>query len=305
MAAGKFNFNYDKAVEDIKNTNKKQSFKDERFWEVEKDKKSGKGIAVIRFIPTIKGEVFSEYFQHFFPYFVGKASKKWYVDYCLTTLKKDCPICDKNKELWDTGLESDKDTARSRKRIKKYVSNICVVKDLANPENEGKVFLFKYGIKIMEKLQSVMIEDEEQKKAGIPQKIFVPFNLYDGANFNLILKTVEVDGEKMTSYDDCKFDDQAPFQGGDDKKIEKYLKQTYSLGEFVDENNYPKYDATIKKLRNILGDPQPSENSVTKENVDSYENQFFEEEKVAAKATATASTNGDVDEDEAFFDNLK
>jgi len=57
-----------------------------------------------------------------------------------------------NSRLWNSGNEEDKTTVRERKRRLHYVTNIYVVNDSGNPQNEGKVMLYKFGKKIKFKI---------------------------------------------------------------------------------------------------------------------------------------------------------
>ena len=74
----------------------------------------------------------------------------------MTTLSQKDPVSEENTRLWNTGLDSDKEIARKRKRKLSYYSNIMVVSDPKHPENEGKVFLFKFGKKIFDKITEAM-----------------------------------------------------------------------------------------------------------------------------------------------------
>ena len=116
-----------------------ESYKDDRFWRPELDKSSN-GYAVIRFLPPVEGEdvPWSRLFSHGFQ---GKGG--WFIENCPTTIGGKCPLCEVNNDLWNSGLESDKDIARQRKRKLSYISNILVVSDPTNPQNEGKIFLYK------------------------------------------------------------------------------------------------------------------------------------------------------------------
>jgi hypothetical protein len=152
-----------------------ESYKDDRFWKPELDQASN-GFAVIRFLPVVDGEdvpwarVFSHGFQ-------GKGG--WLIENCPTTLGKKCPICEGNNELWNSGVESDKEIARQRKRKLSYISNIMVISDPANRENEGQVFLFRYGKKIFDK-----ISDSMQPKFPGEEPVN-PFDFWKGQNFKM------------------------------------------------------------------------------------------------------------------------
>ena len=157
-------------------TTEKKSYGDDRQWKPTVDK-AGNGYAVIRFLPTVEGDdlPWAKYWDHFFQGPTGQ----WYVEKSLTTLGKDDPVSEMNSKLWNTGIESDKDTARKRKRRLHYVSNICVVSDPENPENNGKTFLYTYGAKIFEKVMNSMQPQYEDETA------VNPFDMWKGANFKM------------------------------------------------------------------------------------------------------------------------
>ncbi|HIE49092.1 MAG TPA: single-stranded DNA-binding protein, partial [Gammaproteobacteria bacterium] len=129
-----------------------KSFDDDRFWKPELDK-SGNGYAVIRFLPAPEGEdvPWQRMFTHSF-----QGPGGWYIENSLTTINKNDPVGEVNRRLWNTGSEADKETARRQKRKLSYHTNIYVVADSKHPEHEGKVFLYKFGKKIFDKVMESM-----------------------------------------------------------------------------------------------------------------------------------------------------
>ena len=221
-----------------KTNNPVTSFTDDRFWKPELDK-SGNGYAVIRFLPQPTGEdlPWVRIWSHAF-----KGPGGWYIENSLTTLSKKDPVSEYNTELWNSGLESDKDTARKQKRILKYFSNIYVVSDSKHPENEGKVFLFRFGKKIFDKLTEAMSPEFEDEKA------LNPFDFWEGANFKL--KVRKVDG--FWNYDKSEFESPSPMLEGEDGQLEATYKQLYSLTDFLKEDKFKTYDELKTKLHRTL-----------------------------------------------------
>jgi hypothetical protein len=216
----------------------KKSYEDDRFWKAGIDK-AGNGMAVIRFLPAPEGEdmPWVQLFSHSFQGPTGQ----WYIENSLTTLNKKDPVSEHNTMLWNSGLESDKETARKQKRKLQYISNIYVVRDPANPDNEGKVFLFKYGKKIFDKLNDMMnpeFEDETPVN---------PFDLWQGANFKLKIRKVE----GYTNYDKSEFDSSSALSEDDDE-LERIWKAEHKLTEFIDEKNFKSYDELKAKLNKVL-----------------------------------------------------
>ena len=216
-----------------------QSGADERLWKPELDK-SGNGFAVIRFLPAPDGEdmPWAKIWSHAFKGPQGQ----WYIENSLTTLGKDDPVGELNRELWNSGKESDKAIARAQKRKLSYYSNIYVVSDPTHPENEGRVFLYKYGKKIFDKLVEAM------QPAFADEKALDPFNFWEGADFKLKIR--KVDG--YWNYDKSEFAAPKPLLN-DDAKLESIWKQAYSLADFEAQKNFKSYEKLKARLDLVLG----------------------------------------------------
>ena len=228
----------DQLVKRLEEDSNKKDYKDDRFWRPELDK-SKNGFAVIRFLPSVDGEdiPWIKLYSHAF-----QGPGGWYIENSLTTLNQKDPVSEMNSMLWNSGTDSDKDLARQRKRKLNYISNIYVVSDPANPQNEGKVFLFKYGSKIFEKIQEAMqpeFKDEDPVD---------PFNFWNGANFKLKIR--QVGG--YVNYDKSEFDSPTPLLNGDDEKLEKIWKSQYGLKPFIEPSNFKSYDELKQKLQDVL-----------------------------------------------------
>jgi len=225
------------SIEKINNPKNNFSRDDERFWKAELDK-SGSGYAVIRFLPSPENEdmPYVRVFNHGF-----QGPGGWYIENSLTTIGQKDPLAEYNSTLWNSGIEANKEIARKQKRRLTYFSNIYVVEDKANPQNEGKVFLFRYGKKIFDMVSSMAnpeFEDETQVDV---------FNLWDGANFKLKIR--KLDG--YSNYDKSEFVTAAPLLDDDDK-METVWKSQHSLEEFVNENNFKTFDELKTRLDMVL-----------------------------------------------------
>ena len=227
-----------KLVKEVeKMNNSSNSSADERFWKLECDK-ANNGYAVIRFLPAPDGEdlPFVKLYSHAF-----QSNGGWYIENSRTTLGDKDPVSEYNTQLWNNGTDSGKDLARKQKRKLTYISNIYVVKDPANPENEGRVFLYKFGKKIFDKCMEAMqpaFQDETPVN---------PFDFWEGANFKLKLRTV--DG--YWNYDKSEFEAPAALFDDDDK-LEEIWKTQYPLSEFTGESNFKSYDELKKRLDTVL-----------------------------------------------------
>ena len=280
------------AVEAENKPQEKKSYVDERLWKPVLDK-TGNGYAVIRFLPAVDGEdlPWAKVWNHAFQGPTGQ----WYIENSLTTLGNNDPVSEMNSAYWNSGVESDKEIARRQKRKLQYFSNIYVVSDPKNPENEGKVFLFRFGKKIFDKCMEAMqpaFEDETPVN---------PFHFWEGANFKLKIR--KVDG--YWNYDKSEFEAPSPLFDNDDA-IEEVWKQQYALNEFTAPSNFKSYDELKTRLDMVLAgtttvgnvttlmEDEPIENTVSVNTV---------EEPVPTSSTVTISST-DEDDTMDYFQKL-
>ena len=276
------------AVKEDSAPQEKKSYKDDRLWKPEMDK-SGNGYAVIRFLPAVDGEdlPWAKVWNHAFQGPTGQ----WYIENSLTTIGQKDPVSEHNTRLWNTGLESDKEIARKQKRKLQYFANIYVVSDSKHPENEGKVFLYRFGKKIFDKIMEAMqpaFEDEEAIN---------PFDFWKGANFKL--KVRKVDG--YWNYDKSEFDSVSPLFDND-AEIETLWKMQYPLAEFSADSNFKSYDELKTRLDAVLSGTV-SVGNVTDELNDSP----IAEPKVDTTPVEASSSNSSEENEEdtmAYFEKL-
>ena len=211
---------------------------DERLWKPEVDK-AGNGYAVIRFLPAPDGEdlPWAQVWSHAF-----QGPGGWYIENSLTTLGKKDPVSDLNRELWNSGNDADKETARKQKRKLSYYSNIYVISDPANPENEGRVFLYKYGKKIFDKLTEAM------QPAFADETPINPFDFWKGADFKVKIRKVE----GYWNYDKSEFSEPSTLKGFDDSELETVWKQQYSLAEFTAPDKFKTFEQLDERLQTVL-----------------------------------------------------
>ena len=228
------------AAEAVSTGGGQKSYNDDRMWKPTQDK-MGNGYAVIRFLPAAENQELPwvRYWDHGFKGPTGK----WYIERSLTSIGKPDPVGELNSKLWNSGYEEDKKTAQVQKRRLHYVSNILVLSDPANPENEGKVFMYQYGKKIFDKLMDMMQPQFQDEKPANP------FDFWEGANFKIKIRKVE----GWTNYDKSEFDSPSELFGGDDTKLEGVYNSLHDLGEFTKEENYKSYEELQMKLNSVLG----------------------------------------------------
>ena len=273
-----------KLVKEVEKVNNSSGGGDERLWKPELDK-TGNGYAVIRFLPAPdKEEIpWAKLYTHAF-----QGPGGWYIENSLTTVGGKDPVSDYNRELWNSGNESDKDVVRKQKRKLSYYSNIYVVKDPTNPQNEGKVFLFKYGKKIFDKVMEAMQPEFEDETP------INPFDFWQGANFKL--KIVKKDG--FWNYDKSEFDSLAPLLDDDDA-LEAIWKKEYSLAAVTATDQFKSYEDLERRLKYVLGKkPAQSRYIPDSELEDESEGKYAAAEKTVAEAVSTPTPSVTVDKDE-------
>jgi len=293
-----------KLVKEVEKMNNTGSSTDDRLWKPEMDK-SGNGYAVIRFLPAPDGEdlPWVKLFSHAF-----QGPGGWYIENSLTTLNQKDPVSELNRELWNSGSDKDKETVRKQKRKLSFYANIYVVKDPANPQNEGKVFLYKFGKKIFDKIMDVMQPEFEDETP------INPFDFWQGANFKL--KLVKKDG--YWNYDKSEFDRPSVLLDDDDA-LEALWKKQYSLTAITAADQFKSYEDLKKRLDYVLGNKSTRMATVDEETeYDSYastESKRVTEEEVFQKleqsytksqsVPETSSSNEDEDDDAlSYFSKL-
>ena len=271
---------------------------DERLWKPVMDK-SGNGYAVIRFLPAPDGEdlPWAKMFSHAF-----QGNGGWYIENSLTTIGQKDPLGELNRELWNSGNDADKETVRKQKRKLSFYANIYVVKDPANPQNEGGVFLYKFGKKIFDKIMEAMQPEFEDEEA------INPFDFWQGANFKLKLKKVA----GYWNYDSSEFDRVSPLLDDDDA-MEAIWKKEYSLSALVAPDQFKSYDDLKKRLDMVLGTtstrqaaqetqydnyPATEQKRVTEEEVMQKLEDSYQASKAAPTPTVTPSSDGDSEDDD-------
>ena len=216
------------------------SYEDNRLWKPTRDK-AGNGYAVIRFLPAKEGEdlPWVRYWDHGFK----GPNGQWYIEKSLTSVNQPDPVSESNTVLWNTGRDEDKALARERKRRLHYVSNILVINDPENPQNNGQVKLYQFGKRIFDKIMDAM---QPQYADESPVN---PYDFWEGADFKIKIR--KVDG--WVNYDKSEFSAPAALYDGDESQLQDVYGKLYSLGEFTDPKQYKSYDELKAKLNRVLG----------------------------------------------------
>jgi len=271
----------------------KKSFNDDTLWKPELDK-TGNGYAVVRFLPTPEGEEMPwvSYFDHGF-----QGPGGWYIEKSLTTLNKQDPVSEYNSTLWNTGIEANKEIARKQKRRLHYVSNVYVISDPKNPDNEGKVFKYRFGKKIFEALKEAI------SPAFADEKAINPFDLRDeGANFKIKIR--KVDG--YWNYDKSEFENPAPLFA-DEAKLNSTFSQVHSLSSVIAPSEFKTYEELKEKFERVIGSVSTSTAESVAEDLEEVPWANVVTETVASEPVMQAAeSTPQVEEDDAmdYFKNL-
>lgn len=254
---------------------------DDRFWTPTRDK-AGNGYAVIRFLPG-KEENSVPWVRYWDHAFKGPTGQ-WYIEKSLTSLGQQDPLSELNMKMWNSGDEAQKKIVSSRKRNLRYIANILVISDPNNPENEGKVKLFRFGQMIFKKVEAVMKPQYEQPVN--------PFDLWDGADFVLKITSEKVGDKMLPKYDQSYFKSTSALFGGDDDKLSEVFEKQHLMGEWIDPANYKSYDELRARLNLVLGESAPR---TTRETVS------LDETAPAPSYKSAENTNlAEVDEDDTM-----
>lgn len=306
----KYESDLSKLVASVEALNSKKTYtkdEDDRYWKLGKDK-TGNGAAVIRFLPELPNEL--PYVRLYNHWFQIKETGKWVIGNCPTTIDgNSCPCCEMYLENWVENDKAAQAYANTFKRKLNYISNILVISDPINPENEGKVFLFRYGKKIYDKLMSKVKPLYEFEQA------LNPFNIQSGANFILQANTVILDPTKKTttlSYDQSSF--QTPSDLTTMDNLDEIMESRYSLFDLISEDKLDTYESMSKKLEKALtGKAQAkTQEAVNSKNQTSEEASVVQEETKPLKVDTPKSTKStkqvepdeDDEDDSEYFERL-
>ena len=269
-------------------TTEKKSYVDERLWKPQVDK-SGNGYAVLRFLPAIEGEEMPwvRVWNHAFQGPTGQ----WYIENSLTTLSKNDPVSEYNSQLWNSGVESDKEIARKQKRKLQYFANVYIVEDTMNPENTGKVMLYRFGKKIFDKLMEAM-QPEFADETPIN-----PFDMWEGANFKLKIR--KVDG--YWNYDKSEFESPSQLKPTDEE-LEAIYKKEHSLAEFLAPSNFKSYDELKTRLDAVLSGTVATKTAAAM--VDEEDEVPFKPDFKSEPAPVMATADAEEDDAMSYFEKL-
>ena len=284
--------------EKLKSSFEEKSYTDDRYWTPQRDK-NGNFSGLIRFLPAGNDE--EQYFVKMYSYaFQNKATEQWYIENSRQTINQPDPIAQANQELWNTGIEENKNIVRGRKRQTKFIANIYVHKDGANPDNDGKVFLFKYGKAIHNKI------DEAIKPQFADDKPINPYDMWEGANFKV--KIMKDPSTGFPNYDRCGFEDPSALFDGDDERIESEVyNKLYPLQPEVANDKFKTFDELLARFMLVEGKATKATQSTRDEdtNPDYHDNTKSVDTDVISGGANDTQEEDEVEVDESILDLLK
>jgi hypothetical protein len=261
------------------------------FYYPERDA-AGNGSAILRFLPaTTNAEApFVKVYSHGFQ----GPTKKWFIDNCPTTLGDDCPVCAANSELY---AKMSKEDARKHGLNRKvsFIARVLVIEDKKTPSNEGKVFLYKFGQKIFNKIVDALEPtDEDDVKLNV---FGVDGDTNPWTNFKLKIRVVE----KQVNYDKSEFEKE-----GDDVDVDfrAQFNEVNNIMKFIDPSKFKDAEALQKRLDFVLGNTTRTATSSPKKEsnvVDDEDDGGFEqvkEKKSEPKRTEVKKSSSNDDEDD-------
>lgn len=266
---------------------------DDRYWKPKLDK-AGNAFAIIRFLPSLENE--DPYIEMWGYGFKGATTNKWYIEKSLTSIKQEDPVNNLNRKLKASDHKRDIEQAQAQKMRLKFVSNVYIINDGNNPENNGKVFLYEYGKKIFDKINDLMNPEFDEDKP------INPFDMWSGANFRL---SVRKDGQ-FPNYDKSRFEDAAALKDNDDE-LEAIYNSQHSLKELLDPKNFGTYAELEAKLRAVLGSSAPADDAdVEPETQSRFDlgSKTKEEPEIKSKTEdekETPNSSGDDDDDDIEY----
>ena len=291
----------------LKSFEAKKTFEsDGTEWKITQDKKTGEGSAVIRFLPEASetANTFVKLVNHGF-----QKNGKWYIENCSSTHGDwdSCPACAWIKEQnWDYNNEADKKAMYGSGVTRKtsFWANILVVKDPGNKENEGKIFKFRFGKKIMDKVQAEVDVDVELGET--PCDVTCPF---EGKNF--LMKLKKVGGNN--NYDDSKFQGVSAIDNIDDEAVQKEIFEgMHDIMSIVAKDKFKSMEDLSTAFNRVMGTRNSTSNNAASDF--DKEMESFSGEKEAKKeavkdkvveSAAPEATSGALDDDlDALLDEI-
>lgn len=298
--ASRRSFNWDTVVENIKSAEAPKRYNDEdkkNFYSPKLDE-TGNATAIIRFLPPHPEEStpFVKLYNHGF-----KDINGWYIENCPSTNNDPCPVCKYNAQMWDSGNEEE---GRKRKRKLSYFTNILVIRDPNQPEAEGKVFKYRYGLKIHEKI----MEKLNPKDPDIDEKVIV-FDYNKGANFKLKVKTVsDGRGGSFPNYDSSVFAEVSPISLGGkeltDEQITELESTMHKLEPIIAKNSFKTYEDLAQRFTEKSGIAVGDRSSVPTGNTRAKTKNVEEEETPTTQKVHEETPVANDESDEDFFARL-
>jgi len=224
----------------------KKNYKDDRFWSLSRDENDNGG-AIIRLLPDPNGVPFEQIYSHGFQSFdpVNK-KKRWYINNSPSSIGLDCPASNLWSAIFNEGTEEGKLEAKNFSRKIQFYTNIKVINDPANPQNNGKIFIWKFGTKLKDKFMAALNPSETDRAMGEePKQLFNPLT-----GCNIKLKIAKVAG--FPNYDGTTIEAPSSIYENAEEAKADILENAYALEEFKKEEAFETYDELLSKLKYVM-----------------------------------------------------
>ena len=237
-------FDFDSMVSEIGNdpfaAQSNKFAEDNRFYKLGKDK-DGNGGAVIRFLPDKNRNMIQQVYK--INTTIEKNGKKRFVnELSPATIGSPCPFQEEWQRLWNLG---EKDESKKFGRAVRYYANIKVIKDPANPDNEGKIFLLDMSGSLKDKIQKLVNPSQTDKDLGAVAKQL--FNPIKGNSFRLLARKGT---NGIINYDSSDaVPEETAIYASVEEAFAEITSKTYDLSDFKKLETYMPYEKLQEKLR--------------------------------------------------------
>ena len=266
---------------------------DDRFYKLSRDKNDNGG-ALIRFVVDKNSKPFVKMTKITARHPKETGNKRFVSEWSPLTIGKPDPFNEKFIKLWTE--EGRKEEAKKYSRAFRYITNIVVIKDPANPENEGKTFLLDMSPTLFQKLKEAIEPTEAEIALGAESKaVFDPINGY-----SFLLKVSKAN-TGFLSYETSKFKEETSAIYKNVAEAEKEIKKnTYDLSEFLKPENFLSYEELQQKLAWFDGgDAKETAEETAKETVKETPKQ---EDELDVETVETDSTDSDKELEDLLSD---
>lgn len=222
---------------------KKSDFGDDRFYKLKRDE-NGNGAAIIRFLPDPNMKLLQQLYRINCNGQKG-AERRWVSELSPQNINQPDPFHKMWADLWQAGK---KEEARQFARQTRFYTNILVIKDPAEPANEGKVFLLDLSQSLKLMLENAMFPSDADRALGAEPKAL--FNPLQGHNFKLVSSKAATG---FITYEKSSVVDAVTSVFDSKEEAVTFIKENcYPLDDFLKPEAYKSYEELQEKLNYVM-----------------------------------------------------